>query len=425
MNSKDYVFYQIPAPIAHCKDLTFRDKYLWSVIHTWDEMKRNNLSIKKLAEVSGIDDRRNVNRILDKLEDLGLVERRRKRRRGMHLVDVKPLWPEWLDDPSNEKFLTEKARDRTADDRVQTLDESKCTEGGASNQRRGVRQNDAPQEDEGGASKQHRGGASKQHRGVRQTDTPNKRSLRVEDKSSMLARGESPRAKVNEEKSDTHPGRGKKVYELEESGDEELGDEEIEDTHDKDSPEGLKRAAEKIAEREARSSGRRVKQLRPPSGPELAETPSKRWELSAHASRLVKMWSGMDLVGYWVTKYLAAFGEEDENFYAAGVKNRAIAASAKNAASFTNRHLKGDRARARDAIDAILERAEARGQPVSFNYFFTPSNPQTLLDILDRRGRNAGGRRETLREVNDRAGTRENWERVIAERERRRNEGRS
>lgn len=152
-----------------------------------------------------------------------------------------------------------------------------------------------------------------------------------------------------------------------------------------------RRVQEKRAAREA-AGGRVKRERRPPSGSDLAETPSARWEWTSWKTKVRNRWVATDLVGYWVGRFREVRGVEDPEFFVTSVGAPAVVRLTKNVRRYVETWLNGDfYGEGRDAVDLILERAADRGLPVSLAYYFTPSKRGALpgLGKTATRGRGA------------------------------------
>lgn len=104
-------------------------------------------------------------------------------------------------------------------------------------------------------------------------------------------------------------------------------------------------------------------------------------------------------MGYFVAKYVEAKGEEPREFFATEDAIRRSAVSLANA--YVKRWFGGDFSKGVALVDKIFERAEERGMPLKFAYFFTPGREGAALRLDEERPR---GRPEAPYERNDRRG---------------------
>ena len=123
----------------------------------------------------------------------------------------------------------------------------------------------------------------------------------------------------------------------------------------------------------------------------------------------------MDLLGYWVCRHAEIRRREDPDFEVRDVSVEHVRKCARNGATFVRRYFSGDYSAAQEVVEAALERAEARGRPVSFAYYFTPSRDAAAREIL----KSKPGRRpvtgDSPREQNDRMAVDEEYWRKRAE----------
>lgn len=361
MNASSYMFTKTPFPIVLTDKLSRLEKDVWMVVFTLRSLnKRRGPSVSQVAKFSTNGDRANARRAIDRMAKRELLEVRRRRVDGMHVVEIRELWPDWLNEDV-EAYLLKEAR------------------------------NDP-------GSSQPRGDGSSGPGGMG-SDNPPYKTIKREGKDDL----------ADECSSAVHEGTSSPAPD-------ERGEEELETDYD-----GGSRSAGAVidAEAEKKKAARKKeggKKVRPPSGPELKDSPSKRWEFRRFDSKAVPSWGGQDLIGYWVCKHAALRGKEDEDFCVGEVSCKYVRRTARNVATFVRKYLDGDWRIARDAVDCILERAEERGRPVSLSYYFTPKKDEALREILEKTGGRRKPREKTLLEKNDAAGSdKEHWKRATRE----------
>jgi len=373
MNANCYLFLKTPLPIQATKKISRVEKDVWSAVFTLREInKRRTPTVKRIAAVATNGDRRNAKRALLKLESLGLISARKKRTPGGYAMDYRSEWPDWIEEEGRRFLLKEK--NRSADVEGEEYFDDKYPEDvpiSPENEGEGVRHSDA-----GGVGQGDAGGVGQ----------------------------ETPPFKTIETKEEILKQTGVPFADEEETWDDPPEDDEEEDLNpDGDSRTGKERLA---AERDRRKKGRK-KKVRKASGSDLAETPSERWEFQVHRGKPVRTWGGIDIIGYWVSRFREVWRKEDPMFFVSGVDAVYVRRCARNSKLFVKNHLGGDNRRAKEAIDGILEHANERGRPVSLAYYFTPKSDSALREVLGERGLSRPPREKTLREMNNESGSKD------------------
>ncbi len=353
---KNFMFLQMPITICKTKRLTKMEKEVFSIVLTLLELHPGKYqSISQLASYTSAKDRKHVRLCLKKLVEVKLLSKIRIKINGHTLTNYDVLDPpEWLLSEGHLYLCREKEggnlypkSKKEGGNLYPSLQKIDKKEGG----------NLYPKE--GGNLYPKEGGID---------SPPIKESFKDSFKRTIA---ENFRQAKNSE-----------VFDYTEDDIED--DDELEINYDGDSVQVQKKLLkQKESVRVRRAKVKKLKKENSDSS--FTKTPSLRWEFQEHKRKVIKRWSGSDLIGYWVTKYLDMMGKESEEFFVSSLDCEKIKKHRRNAALYVKKHYEGNYRSVKERIDCVFDNAVVSGKEivVSFAYYFTPSNRSTLDSVFN------------------------------------------